>query len=84
MVFIVSITVPVAYGGNSVGERGNIIIYIAGRPKQKEVDVKADTEGIKAQKQGGVRAGINNPVILVDCNQHKQEIYIQVNSVLYK
>jgi hypothetical protein len=33
MVFIVSIIILAAYRGNSVGERGNVIIYIAGRPK---------------------------------------------------
>ena len=65
-----------------MGEGDNIIIYMAGRPKQKEIDIRADTEGVKAREQGRVRAGINNLVVLVDCNWYKQEIYTQINSVL--
>ena len=42
MVFIVSITISAAYRGNGIGERGDFIIYIAGRPKREEVDVRAD------------------------------------------
>ena len=43
MVFMASVTVPVAHGGNSVGKRGNFIIFMASRPKRQEVDIKADT-----------------------------------------
>ena len=78
---MVSITIPAAYKGNSVGEGDNIIIYIASRPKWKEVDIGADIKGIKAQEQGQVRAGINNLVVPADYNRHKQEIYVWVNSI---
>ncbi len=33
-----------------MGEGDNVIIYIAGRPKWKEVDIGTDTEGVKARE----------------------------------
>jgi hypothetical protein len=50
VLYIVSVTVLVAIRGYSVGEGGNIIIYIASRPKRTQVDKRLVLRDVKARE----------------------------------
>ena len=70
IVYVVSITVAAEVRGGCIREKGNIVIYITGRPRRDKVNVGTDTKGNIAKKCSENRGQIRDPVVLrvSDCD----------------
>jgi hypothetical protein len=67
---VVSVAVPAAIGGDGVGEGGDIVAHVAGRPERTQVDERRVSRDVKAREPDRVRARVDHPSVLRDRHWH--------------
>jgi hypothetical protein len=52
IIYIINVTVAAEVKGEYIKKRGDIIVYITGRPRRKKINIGADTKNNNARKYG--------------------------------